>query len=101
MNMHACIFKLSHFSVLKVLTQSTACSNDVSDALWQMNLRSREAMESGHYPVREGEPDCSYYIRTGLCRFGATCRFNHPTNRKLVNPAAGWKVNLNSEFITI
>ncbi|XP_076953807.1 zinc finger CCCH domain-containing protein ZFN-like [Bidens hawaiensis] len=40
-------------------------------------------MEVGPYPVREGEPDCSYYIRTGLCRFGATCRFNHPPNRKL------------------
>ncbi|XP_071702333.1 zinc finger CCCH domain-containing protein ZFN-like [Rutidosis leptorrhynchoides] len=40
-------------------------------------------MEPGPYPVREGEPDCSYYIRTGLCRFGATCRFNHPLNRKL------------------
>ncbi|KAI3518144.1 hypothetical protein L1887_06568 [Cichorium endivia] len=40
-------------------------------------------MESGPYPIREGEPDCSYYIRTGLCRFGASCRFNHPPNRKL------------------
>ncbi|CAI9090901.1 OLC1v1025785C2 [Oldenlandia corymbosa var. corymbosa] len=53
------------------------------DTLWQMNLRSREQMEGGTYPVREGEPDCSYYIRTGLCRYGATCRFNHPPNRKL------------------
>lgn len=42
-----------------------------------------ETMESGQYPVRDGEPDCSYYIRTGLCRFGASCRFNHPPNRKL------------------
>ncbi|KAL6527061.1 hypothetical protein OROGR_016151 [Orobanche gracilis] len=53
------------------------------DALWQMNMRSREQSESGPFPVREGEPDCSYYIRTGLCRFGMTCRFNHPPNRKL------------------
>ncbi|KAL3520537.1 hypothetical protein ACH5RR_018686 [Cinchona calisaya] len=53
------------------------------DALWQINLRSRDPMEAGTYPVREGEPDCSYYIRTGLCRYGATCRFNHPPNRKL------------------
>ncbi|THF96011.1 hypothetical protein TEA_027276 [Camellia sinensis var. sinensis] len=53
------------------------------DTLWQMNLRSSEIMESGPYPMREGEPDCSYYIRTGLCRFGAACRFNHPPNRKL------------------
>lgn len=41
-------------------------------------------VESGGYPIREGEPDCSYYIRTGLCRYGTTCRFNHPQNRKLV-----------------
>ncbi|XP_059298617.1 zinc finger CCCH domain-containing protein ZFN-like isoform X9 [Lycium ferocissimum] len=61
------------------------------DALWQMNLRSRASMESGSYPVREGEPDCSYYIRTGLCRFGLTCRFNHPPNRKLALAAASMR----------
>ncbi|KAL2555432.1 Zinc finger CCCH domain-containing protein 33 [Forsythia ovata] len=61
------------------------------DALWQMNWRSREPMEPGPYPVREGEPDCSHYIRTGLCRFGSTCRFNHPPNRKLAITAARMK----------
>ncbi|KAK4803086.1 hypothetical protein SAY86_001289 [Trapa natans] len=50
---------------------------------WQMRMRAPETMETGSYPERPGEPDCSYYIRTGLCRFGATCRFNHPANRKL------------------
>lgn len=58
-----------------------------SDAMWHMDLRSNEVTESGLYPERSGEPDCSYYIRTGLCRFGATCRFNHPPNRKLVRTA--------------
>ncbi|XP_057960975.1 zinc finger CCCH domain-containing protein ZFN-like [Malania oleifera] len=61
------------------------------DAMWSMNLRSTESMESGPYPERPGEPDCSYYIRTGLCRFGATCRFNHPPNRKLAIAAARMK----------
>lgn len=54
------------------------------DAMWQMNLRASETMETGPYPERPGEADCSYYIRTGLCRFGATCRYNHPSNRKMV-----------------
>ncbi|CAM8963261.1 unnamed protein product [Rhodiola kirilowii] len=36
------------------------------------------------YPQRPGEPDCSYYIRTGMCRFGATCRFNHPPDRTMI-----------------
>jgi hypothetical protein len=61
------------------------------DAMWQMNLRSSETMESGPYPEHPGEPDCSYYIRTGLCRFGATCRFNHPPNRKLAIATARMK----------
>ncbi|TQD94179.1 hypothetical protein C1H46_020227 [Malus baccata] len=61
------------------------------DAMWQMNMRSSETMEAGPYPERAGEPDCSYYIRTGLCRFGATCRFNHPPNRKLAIAAARMK----------
>ncbi|KAL6132426.1 hypothetical protein ACLB2K_064669 [Fragaria x ananassa] len=61
------------------------------DAMWQMNLRSSETMEPGPYPERAGEPDCSYYIRTGLCRFGATCHFNHPPNRKLAIATARMK----------
>uniref|UniRef100_A0A1J3FJN2 Zinc finger CCCH domain-containing protein 57 n=1 Tax=Noccaea caerulescens TaxID=107243 RepID=A0A1J3FJN2_NOCCA len=51
------------------------------NAMWQMNLGSDGDRS---YLERPGEPDCSYYIRTGLCRFGLTCRFNHPRDRKLV-----------------
>ncbi|KAG2693886.1 hypothetical protein I3843_08G111700 [Carya illinoinensis] len=61
------------------------------DAMWKMNLISSETLDSGQYPERPGEPDCSYYIRTGLCRFGATCRFNHPPNRKLAIATARMK----------
>ncbi|BFG37334.1 hypothetical protein CerSpe_236080 [Prunus speciosa] len=61
------------------------------DAMWPMNLRSSETLDPGSYPERTGEPDCSYYIRTGLCRFGATCRFNHPPNRKLAIATARMK----------
>ncbi|XP_022745477.1 zinc finger CCCH domain-containing protein ZFN-like isoform X2 [Durio zibethinus] len=74
------------------VTEGTSLSPSLNqDAMWQMNLRSGEIMESGPYPEHPGEPDCSYYIRTGLCRFGATCRFNHPPNRKLAIAAARMK----------
>ncbi|KAL6659707.1 hypothetical protein ACP70R_002536 [Stipagrostis hirtigluma subsp. patula] len=59
------------------------------EAMWQMNFS--EAMESGPYPERVGEPDCSYYMRTGQCRFGMTCKFNHPADRKLAVAAARMK----------
>ncbi|KAK6137834.1 hypothetical protein DH2020_021815 [Rehmannia glutinosa] len=74
---------MSRASVTAVASSASSSILLHQDALWQMNMRSREQTDSGPYPVREGEPDCSYYIRTGLCRFGTTCRFNHPPNRKL------------------
>ncbi|CAM6051845.1 unnamed protein product [Sphagnum compactum] len=35
----------------------------------------------GPYPQRPSEPDCSFFMKTGECSFGPTCRFNHPPNR--------------------
>eukprot|EP00250_Pteridium_aquilinum_P016309 c23042_g1_i1 orf=137-1456(+) len=32
-------------------------------------------------PVREGEPDCAFFIKTGICKFGSKCKFNHPGNK--------------------
>ncbi|XP_068666850.1 zinc finger CCCH domain-containing protein ZFN-like isoform X2 [Aristolochia californica] len=61
------------------------------DTMWPISLRSNESMEAGPYPERRGEPDCAYYIRTGLCRFGMTCRFNHPADRKLAVAALRMK----------
>ncbi|OEL14888.1 Zinc finger CCCH domain-containing protein 63 [Dichanthelium oligosanthes] len=63
--------------------------DQVAEAMWKMNLG--EAVELGPYPERVGEPDCSYYMRTGMCRFGMTCKFNHPADRKLAVAAARMK----------
>ncbi|XP_051141968.1 zinc finger CCCH domain-containing protein 32-like isoform X2 [Andrographis paniculata] len=30
------------------------------------------------FPERPGQPDCKYYMRTGDCKYGSSCRFNHP-----------------------
>ncbi|KAK1665682.1 hypothetical protein QYE76_053841 [Lolium multiflorum] len=29
-------------------------------------------------PIRPGEVDCSFYVKTGSCMYGSLCRFNHP-----------------------
>jgi hypothetical protein len=34
------------------------------------------------YPERVGQRDCDYYLKTGRCSFGATCRYNHPKDRQ-------------------
>eukprot|EP00897_Mesotaenium_endlicherianum_P009560 jgi/Mesen1/8632/ME000050S08043 len=30
------------------------------------------------FPLRPKEPDCPYYIKNAVCKFGAMCKFNHP-----------------------
>lgn len=34
------------------------------------------------YPVRPEAEDCAFYMKTGTCKFGANCKFNHPVRRK-------------------
>ncbi|XP_058093814.1 zinc finger CCCH domain-containing protein 67-like isoform X7 [Magnolia sinica] len=43
---------------------------------------SKNGGRSHQYPLRPGEPDCTFYLRTGTCRYGSNCRFNHPPRRK-------------------
>uniref|UniRef100_A0A2P2ILN5 Uncharacterized protein MANES_03G076000 n=1 Tax=Rhizophora mucronata TaxID=61149 RepID=A0A2P2ILN5_RHIMU len=38
-------------------------------------------------PIRLGEVDCPFYLKTGSCKYGATCRYNHP-DRNAINPPA-------------
>lgn len=38
--------------------------------------------ERFRYPQRPDEPDCAYYLKTGSCRFGSSCKFNHPARRE-------------------
>ncbi|WOK95753.1 zinc finger CCCH domain-containing protein 37 isoform X2 [Canna indica] len=35
-------------------------------------------------PIRPGEPDCPFYLKTGSCKYSSTCRFNHP-DRNAIN----------------
>ena len=30
------------------------------------------------YPERRDQPECQYYMKTGECKFGPSCRYHHP-----------------------
>ncbi|CAA0828589.1 Zinc finger CCCH domain-containing protein 43 [Striga hermonthica] len=34
------------------------------------------------YPMRPDAEDCAYYMKSGSCKFGLNCKFNHPPRRK-------------------
>ncbi|XP_059277427.1 zinc finger CCCH domain-containing protein 37 isoform X2 [Lycium ferocissimum] len=38
-------------------------------------------------PVRPGEVDCPFYLKTGSCKYGGTCRYNHPERNAAIGPA--------------
>ncbi|XWS39059.1 hypothetical protein CRYUN_Cryun18bG0017500 [Craigia yunnanensis] len=30
------------------------------------------------FPERPGQPECQYYMKTGDCKYGSSCRYHHP-----------------------
>ncbi|KAK1565530.1 hypothetical protein Q3G72_028882 [Acer saccharum] len=49
------------------------------------------------FPVRPDAEDCAYYMKTGTCKFGSNCKFNHPVRRK--NQAAKEKVKAREDSL--
>ncbi|XP_074268521.1 zinc finger CCCH domain-containing protein 58-like [Silene latifolia] len=43
--------------------------------------QSASSVKEFSFPERPGEPECQYYLKTGSCKFGASCRFHHPPDR--------------------
>ncbi|KAM7280297.1 hypothetical protein ACFE04_007431 [Oxalis oulophora] len=32
------------------------------------------------FPERPGQPECQFYMKTGDCKFGVSCRYHHPSD---------------------
>ncbi|CAL9113136.1 unnamed protein product [Musa acuminata var. zebrina] len=39
---------------------------------------SNASRQGDMFPERPGQPECQFYMRTGDCKFGATCKYHHP-----------------------
>ncbi|PIN07502.1 CCCH-type Zn-finger protein [Handroanthus impetiginosus] len=39
---------------------------------------SSSSQKEHSFPERPGQAECQYYLRTGDCKFGATCKYHHP-----------------------
>lgn len=81
-----------------VVTDASDLATSLEESLAELELREEEDGELGEtkaaanglgervrrprYPVRPGEAECAFYMRTGNCKFGANCKFNHPPNRR-------------------
>ncbi|CAJ1943711.1 unnamed protein product [Sphenostylis stenocarpa] len=54
-------------------------SNPAVDTNVYMHHQKQMSVEE--FPERPGEPECSYFLKTGDCKFKSNCKFHHPKNR--------------------
>ncbi|GMH28426.1 hypothetical protein Nepgr_030269 [Nepenthes gracilis] len=48
---------------------------------------SNDTRKEHSFPERPGQPECQYYLKTGDCKFGSSCRYHHPP--EWVAPSTG------------
>ncbi|XP_076901979.1 zinc finger CCCH domain-containing protein 67-like isoform X2 [Bidens hawaiensis] len=54
-------------------------NNQPSDT--NMYTHQQQPMVGSEFPERPGQPECSYFMKTGDCKYRASCKFHHPKNR--------------------
>ncbi|KAJ8465843.1 hypothetical protein OPV22_028395 [Ensete ventricosum] len=64
-------------------SSSNASPGKLEETMSRLNIDDEDGREGADgqpnpYPDRPGEPNCSFYLRTGLCRYGSKCKYNHP-----------------------
>ncbi|KAJ8771259.1 hypothetical protein K2173_026436 [Erythroxylum novogranatense] len=57
--------------------------NDESEKNWCGVENINNGTGSHQYPLRPDAEDCAFYMKTGSCKFGFNCKFNHPIRRKI------------------
>ncbi|XP_038704633.1 zinc finger CCCH domain-containing protein 34-like isoform X2 [Tripterygium wilfordii] len=40
---------------------------------------SSSSQKERPFPERPGQPECQYFMKTGDCKFGSSCRYHHPS----------------------
>ncbi|KAK7300422.1 hypothetical protein RJT34_11266 [Clitoria ternatea] len=74
--------------VLKNADSNPSGDNDnIEETIRRLKINDNQdrdvAAQSTQFPDRPGEPDCLYYLRTGMCGYGTNCRYNHPPHVSL------------------
>lgn len=64
-------------------SSSISAVHNIEEAVRRLRIQTDgkdDGTAMASYPDRPGEPDCIFYLRTGMCGYGSSCRFNHPTH---------------------
>lgn len=61
-----------------IYTSTTGAADGSVPAKTHAPTTPAEAHNAKGLPIRPGEVDCSFYMKTGSCKYGSICRYNHP-----------------------
>lgn len=50
------------------------------------HIYTHHQMVIDEFPERPGQPDCSYFLKTGDCKFRSNCKYHHPKDRISKSP---------------
>ena len=78
----ACLPQGSVWQLLLEQQQLQATRTQPSGSLQTAEASLSNLTLEATYPERLGMRDCDFYLKTGRCSFGATCRYNHPKDRQ-------------------
>lgn len=53
----------------------------VKDTMRKGNDSTPRTMPDDEYPERPGQAECSFFMKTGTCKFKSACKFHHPKSR--------------------
>ncbi|KAJ9562974.1 hypothetical protein OSB04_008134 [Centaurea solstitialis] len=67
--------------------QMEALTGGINGNLQPLQFTPAMLHNSKGLPIRPGEVDCPFYLKTGSCKYGATCRYNHPERYAFTPPA--------------
>lgn len=70
----------SLYGVTQLSSSSPALARPYTSLPSSIGASSSSPKEQA-FPERPGEPECQYYLKTGDCKYGSSCRYHHPRDR--------------------
>lgn len=55
---------------------------------------SSSSQKEQTFPERPGQPDCQYYMKTGDCKYGSSCKYHHP--QEMITPKTNYDLSFNN-----
>ncbi|MED6106460.1 hypothetical protein PIB30_005095 [Stylosanthes scabra] len=68
------------YRITQLPSQATGYSGPYQPSGPSVGPSGSSTQKENPYPERPDQPECQYYMKTGECKFGPSCRYHHPSD---------------------